>query len=412
MSDFKNKINKDPKVRNTLIIMGVVSIFALGVGIFFAQKNDNKNIASSAYITETPNDIKQSIGTSTSALYNKKIEENNQKEANKALEEDKTYIPTPSNKGAFNNASPIDELDAQIKAQQAQIISEKVLEEPKEELVIPPVVEPPAPPPQPVVVAPPPPPVKIIKAKKFGTDEDYMLLAAVSENWKVKQVDSEFNFAGQGSPKEENTNFNNYTNNQNIEKVSQKGKLINKAGTIYNAILETGINSDEPSPVLAKIVSGPLKGTRLIGQMNLSGEKVVVEFTTASIPNFSESIGIDAIAVDPNTSRTSLASDVDRHYFLKYGVLLGATFLSGYAEALTENNQICTVNRDGNLVCQNSNNGGKTSTKDLNRKALGAVGRELADSTKSQFGNIRPTITVDAGSAIGVLLMQDLFEEK
>ncbi len=418
-----NNINKDPKARNGLIIVAVIGVLAIGGGLMFAQKSDTEVVTANASIAKAPSNVNESVGTSSSALYNKKIEENNQNEAAKAIEEGKTFIPTPSNKGAFNSSSPIDELDAQIKAQQAQAISEKVLEEPKEEVTVPPVPAPEPvaevkqepvviPQPQPIVVQPTPVVQRVPRVeKKFGTDEDYMLLSAVTDNWKTKSSDSEFDFAKKGNGQSQQQRVGVPSAESMVTSTSKaeesKGKLINKAGTIYNAILETGINSDEPSPVLAKIVSGPLKGTRLIGKMNTSGEKVVVEFSTASVPSYSSSIKISGIAIDPNTSRTGLASDVDRHYFLKYGVLLGATFLGGYADAISQKGQVCTTSALGTTTCQTN---GAISTKEINQKAIGAVGKELATTTKAQVANIKPTITVNAGSAIGILLMEDLYE--
>lgn len=417
-----NNINKDPKARNGLIIVAVIGVLAIGGGLMFAKKSDTEVVTANASISRAPTNVNQSVGTSTSALYNKKIEESNEKEAAKAMEEGKTFIPTPSNKGAFNSTSPIDELDAQIKAQQAQAISEKVLEEPKEEVVVPPIPEPVVevkpepvvlPPPQPIIVQAPVVQKPKVE-KKFGTDEDYMLLAAVAENWKVRGSDSEFDFAKKGggqfqSPRATSMGVSEGGGAIATKPDEAKGKLINKAGTIYNAILETGINSDEPSPVLAKIVSGNLKGTRLIGKMTTSGEKVVVEFSTASIPSLPASIKISGIAIDPNTSRTGLASDVDRHYFLKYGVLLGATFLGGYADAITQKGQVCTTSALGTTTCQTN---GNINTKEINQKAIGALGKELASNTKAQVGNMKPTITVNGGSAIGILLMEDLYDSK
>ncbi len=417
-----NNINKDPKARNGLIIVAVVGVLAIGGGLMFAKKSDTEAVTANASIARAPTNVNQSVGTSASALYNKKIDESNEKEAAKAMEEGKTFIPTPSNKGAFNSTSPIDELDAQIKAQQAQAMSEKVLEEPKEEVVVPPIPEP-----EPVlevkpepVVVPPPQPV-VVQApvvqkpkveKKFGTDEDYMLLSAVAENWKTRSSDSEFDFAKKGSGQSQSPRSSGMGVSEGGGAVATKpdeakGKLINKAGTIYNAILETGINSDEPSPVLAKIVSGNLKGTRLIGKMTTSGEKVVVEFSTASIPSLPASIKISGIAIDPNTSRTGLASDVDRHYFLKYGVLLGAAFLGGYADAITQKGQVCTTSALGTTTCQTN---GNISSREINQKAIGSVGKELASTTRAQVSNIKPTITVNGGSAIGIVLMEDLYD--
>ncbi len=40
-----------------------------------------------------------------------------------------------------------------------------------------------------------------------------------------------------------------------------------KAGTIMFAVLDTAVNSDEPGPILATMVSGKYKGAKLIGRL-------------------------------------------------------------------------------------------------------------------------------------------------
>lgn len=411
-------LKNNPKQRNIILFgigLGVLIAFA---GAYMATRNNVKqDIVGGASVGETPQ-IKLAVGSSNSALYNEKVEQSNKLEAEKALEQEKTFVATPVNKEAFNTESPIDELDKQIKAQNQKNESEKKIEEApivedkkesevKETPVVnAPILENSAPiaAPQPQVV------YKYIEKpqkKKFGTDEDRVLISLLSGANQIKSSNAETTFGGVDSNSGGMLQDSSAAQSATQATINEQpnSEILGKAGTIYNAVLETAINSDEPSPVLAKIVSGKFKGTRLIGRMNTSGEKVIVEFITASLPKEERSVSISAIAIDPNSSRTGLASNVDKHYFLKYGVLLGAAFLGGYSDALSTQNTTTTQNADGSVLTTR----GKLSNKEITTQALGGIGKELASQTRSDVQGIKPTITVNAGSAIGVLLMQDFY---
>jgi intracellular multiplication protein IcmE len=415
MGDKVNNVQammNNPKQRN-IYLMGVgAAIVTLVAGFMYATSSSKSNApAAGAQVAKIPS-VNSVPGTSNSARYNENVAAANAKDAQKAIDEGKTFVPTPVNKDSLSTESPLDSLDKQIKAQkeaeakeeaekQAQAAANStvnsvnngntVVQQPVQQVQMQ----------APVVVAPPKP------AKKFGSDEDYVIMQAITGVSAIKAPKAEFDFAGQKSLNQSaNQALANMGQVQSANNTAQKGQLIAKAGTIFNAVLETGINSDEPSPVLARIVSGDLKGTRLIGKIGLVGEKVVVTFNVASIPEMNTSIKLNSVAVDPNSSRTALASDVDRHYFLRYGVMLSAAFLGGYADAIKNNNQTCTTSTLGGTVCQPT---GTLSSRQINQQAVGGMGKELANETKQTVSGLKPTITVDNGTPIGILIMDDLY---
>lgn len=190
-------------------------------------------------------------------------------------------------------------------------------------------------------------------------------------------------------------------------KVEEK-PVIMKAGSILFAALETAVNSDEPGPVLARIVQGSLKGSKLIGSIEISaeGEKIALKFDTINIPTEHNSMKISAVAIDPDTARTALASDVDYHYFLRWGSLFASSFLEGYSKAVGES---------GTTVQTSTAPGSATSTTNkqaLNGRqqifeGLGTVGERWSEAIAKNFER-KPTITIDSGIGIGVLLTADL----
>lgn len=398
----------NPKQRNIYLAGAGLAILTIIVGGFYATRSKNSQGPAGAQVGLVPQ-VNAVPGTSNSVRYNEMVNQSNVQEAEKALKEDKTFVATPVNTNSTTTENPFDALDKQIKAQREKEAPEQAIREQEEtQAKAPEPVQPVAP-----VVQPQPVQQVVVQhaasPKKYGSDEDYMLISTLSGSWNIKASKAESDFAGsKGGASLGNAQQVMQQNQvgQQVQQQAQKGRLIAKAGTIYNAVLETGINSDEPSPVLAKIVGGELKGTRLIGRMTTSGEKVVVEFGTASVPNMPSSIRLNSVAVDPATSRTGLATDVDRHTFLRYGVLLGAAFLGGYADAIAQQNTTSTVTPQGSVVTTK----GTIDNKQINQQAIGSVGKELANQTRTTVQTLKPTITVDAGTAIGILIMEDLYD--
>lgn len=190
----------------------------------------------------------------------------------------------------------------------------------------------------------------------------------------------------------------------------ETGKVLIKAGTILFAVLDTAVNTDEPGPVMATIVQGEYQGAKVIGSVQMSSqpgndrpEKVTLNFATMSAPSSPKSLTIQGVAIDTDTARTALASDVDHHYLLRYGTLFASSFMNGYAKVITSAGTVQT----------NSGTGATTTTTPplTGRKeifaALGEVGKKFGDAT-STFFTTPNTITVNAGTGIGLLILSDV----
>lgn len=188
------------------------------------------------------------------------------------------------------------------------------------------------------------------------------------------------------------------------------GPIMLKAGTILFAVLDTSVNTDEPGPILATIAEGKFRGAKIIGDVQSvtdtsSGrpEKVTLNFSTMSPLDADQSISIQGVAVDPDTARTALATDVDHHYLLRYGTLLASSFLTGYAKVISSQGTVQTDSGTGSST---------TTTPTLSGRqeifaALGEVGKRIGEATSSYF-NTPNTITVEAGTGFGLLLLSDV----
>lgn len=176
-----------------------------------------------------------------------------------------------------------------------------------------------------------------------------------------------------------------------------------KAGDVFFAVLTTGINSDEPSPIMAKVVSGELKGAKLLGQFHRENDKVIISFSTLSLPSLKNTVSINAVAIDSRTAHTAVSGSVDNHYLLRYGSLFASSFISGYANAIT--------NAGSTIFCLPGSACSQTQAK-LNPSekiaaALGNVGTQYANTMSDNF-NTPPTVKIRSGTGIGILLMGDL----
>jgi intracellular multiplication protein IcmE len=184
-------------------------------------------------------------------------------------------------------------------------------------------------------------------------------------------------------------------------------KVALKAGSILHAVVITSVNSDEAGPVLAQIVAGPYAGGRLIGKFELGkdAEKMTLTFSTLTMQNADKSYAITSFAIDPDTARTALASDVDNHYLSRYGMFAAASFLKGYSKALSTQGTTQTVNA-GAAGVSTTTSYPQMNTHDIAITALGEVGSEIAGSLKDGLKR-PPTVTLNSGTEIGVLVMTD-----
>jgi intracellular multiplication protein IcmE len=182
-----------------------------------------------------------------------------------------------------------------------------------------------------------------------------------------------------------------------------------KTGDILFAVIDTSVNSDEPSPILATIVSGALKGSKLIGSFNLPShsDKMVISFTTLSVPGQSKTVSINAYAIDPETGRTALSSETNHHYLQRYGSLFASTFIEGFGNAFQSADTTITIGGTGGTTDTTVQNGIGRSLMENAVIGLATVGK--AWGQYAQQGMSRPTtVMVYSGTGIGVLFTQSV----
>lgn len=179
-----------------------------------------------------------------------------------------------------------------------------------------------------------------------------------------------------------------------------------KAGDIIFAVLDTHVNSDEPGPVLATVVSGEFQGAKLIGSLDLprDGQKVILSFNTLSIPDASQAISINAVAIDPDTARTALSDHTNNHYLLRYGSLFASSFLEGMGRAFATSGTRIDIRGEpvGGIITETN----RTIPENL-AVATGEFGRQWGNQVGDSF-NRPATVQVFSGTGVGILFTQDV----
>jgi len=197
-------------------------------------------------------------------------------------------------------------------------------------------------------------------------------------------------------------------NEADMNQLSQASVFI-KTGDILFAVLDTSVNTDEPGPILATIVSGTLKGSKIIGSFTLptNANKMVLTFNTLSVLGSDKTISISSYAIDPNTARTALAGRVNHHYLMRYGSLFASTFLAGFSSAIQSADTTITIGGTGGTTDTTVQNGINRSLLENTLIGLGEVGKAWAE-TAQQLMNRPTTVELYSGTGMGILFTQDV----
>ena len=178
-------------------------------------------------------------------------------------------------------------------------------------------------------------------------------------------------------------------------------------GDVLYGLLRVDADSDQLGRVLVTVVSeGPLKGSRMVGQMGLdgTGRRITVDFGSLYVND--ELYPVEAAAIDPETGAAGLRSRLNRRLLSRWGALLGSAFAQGYAESLVST-----------TVFRNSVGGvneARESIDDAEKRMLYAGGRAVAETVPAARRHFdRPaTVEVDAEDGVGILFWSpvDIFE--
>lgn len=179
--------------------------------------------------------------------------------------------------------------------------------------------------------------------------------------------------------------------------------IIIPAGEVFYGQIVTQANSTVPGPVLARIYSGPLRGSKLLGSFQRAETDVLIlSFDTIVVDGID--YPIDAVAVDPKTTSPGIVTDVDYQLFKRVILPGAASFIEGIASAFAERENSVTVT--GDVVVQEQvelDTAGKLATGI--EESASVVG-EMLEEEANRIDE--PIVIVAAGTAIGILFVEAL----
>jgi intracellular multiplication protein IcmE len=183
--------------------------------------------------------------------------------------------------------------------------------------------------------------------------------------------------------------------------------LIVPAAQVLYARVITEASSREPSPVLAEIASGNLRGSRLIGSFSASDDRMILSFNRLVKPD-GTTLNIDAVGIDPNTGRTGLASRVNHHYIRRYGLTMASEFISGMAEALSQPTTTNAVSSEGTIT----QIADPRTTEEAAYAGLSDAADEFSTQLQADAAKYsEPTVIIDQGALIGVLFLDAVIQQ-
>lgn len=171
------------------------------------------------------------------------------------------------------------------------------------------------------------------------------------------------------------------------------------AGTIEYGQLLIEANTDAPGPVIAQIVSGPLRGSRVLGSFQSTDRYITLNFSMVVIDGIN--YPIQAVAIDPDTTLPGMVSEIDHRYFKRIVLPMAAEFVSGLASAVSQSGST-TIYIDGGNAVQSQ--GSKNSRQEV-ASGLEAAGDELADILDEEADNTQIMLRVAAGTPLGILFL-------
>ncbi len=404
--DFENDSNSlgDVWRNNPLVKLGVILLaIAFIVGGILLFGGDSDPLAVSR--VGTSKDVNEAPGTSeVSETIRQAIEEQNTNNAEQAQRTGTSALPMPVEppKGMIAVQEPVqaeeDPLERWRRMQEKRIQEQKI--EPSE---------------KPTNLPPPPEPVdtvtpainalgevmgkqmqSILESQKVNTTQTKSIaeMAYLDNIAEAEQAKIDAQIAA-------STAANTQTNTGNT--ALDEENIILAAGTIEYAQIITAVSTDAPGPVLAEVMTGPLKGARAIGSFDENFNYLTLNFNTFVVEGVN--FRTNAVAIDPQTTLPGLVTNIDRRYFTRVLLPAAGEFVEGFASALADSGQTTiTVNSDGSTTQTTDTN--DLDTDEAVARGVEEAGEQISDAFDERADEIDQLLEIAAGTPIGLLFVE------
>lgn len=181
-------------------------------------------------------------------------------------------------------------------------------------------------------------------------------------------------------------------------------EIIIAAGSIYYGQLLLEANSDIPMKVMAQVVSGPLKGWKLLGSFTVMDDADMLAITfDMAVNDEGKQYEVEAIMLNPDSGLPAMRTDIDHRYFKRIILPAAAEFIRGYSEAIEESGAT-TVYVDGDAVVE-----GEEESTDEQEIAAGVamVGSKISGIV-DDIADVEIKIVIAAGTPIGLFFAENV----
>lgn len=185
----------------------------------------------------------------------------------------------------------------------------------------------------------------------------------------------------------------------------QQAKVLFPAGDFAFAQLLNEANSDAPAPVLAQIVSGPLRGARAIGNFDVvNDEFLVLRFDRIVLDG--RPIPITAVAMDPSSSSAALRTSINRRTFRRVILPAAAEFIENVGEAIAETSQT-TVTVDDGAVVEDQD---ELDAEEEIGAGVEAAAEEYGEFLDEEADRLGVQVKVAPGTPVSLLFIEPVLE--
>lgn len=410
----KQAIDSNPAAKLGVV---VVAIAVLAGGAFLLVGGGNKADNNQTNVTGSSDQATYTPGNDTTQQYRQLVNQQNEDVAKQAEANNSSAIPIPTGKvkdEAAAKEKTLDPLDQFVKQQQQSPPPPPPPAAPPVDYAQPGAVAQPAA--QPAEAAPAGPDPAVESMSKAMSDQ----MASLIQAWGPSQAQS-ITYTAPVAPAtvvSSDTGLSGDLNSPGFGSGTdlaatpgveeQKVRLLVPAGDVVYAQMFTEANSDVPAPILVSLVAGPLKGARLIGRFEVSNDYLYMTFNKLSMRG--RVYGIDAVALDPNTTLAGMATEVDPRYFSRVILPAAADFVSKFGDAIANQNTTTTTvtTPEGNQV--QTTNTGKIDTKQAINSGIGSAANRVSSFATNEASKIQQLVRVAAGTPLGILFLEPLTE--
>ena len=386
---------------NAFVKIGVILLafaFLVGGVIIFGGRGDKvpvSRVARSTDITEAP-------GTAeVTEAYKQAIEEENTRRIEQALRESESAVPMPveAPKGTlplqFEEPEEEDPLERWRRMQEDRIRQQQVQAKQEDPTAEVPEVDTRTP--------------AVNALAQAMSQQMESILGSQKINGPVLQTVSSLSYL-EGLAEKERKRLEEALAAKAKQQDGVDGQDLNillPAGTIEYAQLITEANTDAPGPILAQIVTGPLKGGRIIGSFTATDNYLTLNFSTIILDGID--YAANGIAIDPETTLPGVITDINHRYLKRVILPMASEFITGLTQAIADSGKTT-------IVVKNSDGSTSTTTSGTNDKdqevasGVAEAGDALSEILDDVVGSTQPLLRVRAGTPIGVLFVSPVID--